>query len=98
MYCVGLPLQPLVQIAAVVDPGDLAQLFFGMRVEIAALALQRVHQQNFGGQARRGDGLVFQELGALEERGLDGHERLRQCERLRHLGCAASPCSFNFSV
>ena len=69
-----LALHPLVQVAAVVDPGDLAQFFVGMRVKIAAVALQGVGQQNFGGEARRGDGFVFQELGALEESGQDGHE------------------------
>jgi hypothetical protein len=35
--------------------------------------MQRVHQQNFGGEARCDDSVVLQELGALQERGLDGH-------------------------
>ncbi len=49
------------------NPGDLAELFLGMRVKIAALALQSVGQQNFGGETRSGDGLLFQKLGALEK-------------------------------
>ncbi len=66
-------LQPLVQIAAVVDPFDLGQFFFRMRVKIDAVALESVSEKHFGGEARRDDGVVLQELGALEERGLDGH-------------------------
>jgi len=68
-----LPLHPLVQIAAVVDPGDLGQLFFGMRVQIASLALQCVGEKNFGGESRSGHGLLFQKLGALEESGQNSH-------------------------
>ena len=55
MYCVGLPLQALVQVAAVVDPLDLGQLMLGMREQINALAPQRVRQQDLRRQSRDGN-------------------------------------------
>jgi hypothetical protein len=67
-----------VEVATVVDPGDLAQLFFGMRVKIAARALQRVCQKNFGCETRSGDRFLFQQFSALEKSGQNGQ--------------AASPC------
>ncbi len=66
-------LHPLVQIAAVMNPGDLGQLFLRMRVKIASLALQCMGKKNFGGKSRSGDSLLFQKLGALEESGQDRH-------------------------
>ena len=62
MYWVGLPLQPLVQVAAVVQPLHFAQFLLGMRVEIHALAAHGVRQQHFGGQPRHGDGGIFQQF------------------------------------
>ncbi len=66
-------LKALVQVAAVVNPGALAEFFVGVRVEIGAVALEGVGEENFGGQARDGDRGVFQQLRALQQSCLDGH-------------------------
>ncbi len=50
-----LALHALVQIAAVVNPPDLAQLFIGMGVEPRPLATDGVGEQHLGGQTRSGD-------------------------------------------
>jgi hypothetical protein len=42
-------LQALVQVAAIVDPGYFGQFFFGVGVEILALAVESVTEQDFGG-------------------------------------------------
>ncbi len=70
----GLTLHPLVQIAAIVQPLHLAEVLFGMGEEVDALAMQRVREQHFGGQARHGHGGIFEERGALEECGLNRHQ------------------------
>ena len=57
-----LAVQAFVQVAAVVNPGDLGQIVIWMRVKIGAIVLERVHQKNFGGEARRDDGFVLEEL------------------------------------
>ena len=67
MYCVGLPLQPLVQVAAVVDPLDLRQFLLGMGEQIDPLAPQRVRQQHFGRQPRDGNAGFLQQACALEQ-------------------------------
>ena len=47
--------EPLVQIAAVVDPAELGEFFLGMREQVDAFAPQRVRQQDLGRQPRNGD-------------------------------------------
>ena len=68
-----LALQALVQVAAVVDPGRSRSVLLRDGRRDSALAVESVGQQNFGGQAGGGDGVFFEELGALEQSGLDGH-------------------------
>ncbi len=60
-----LAFQPLVQIAAIVDPGDLGQLFFRVCIKITAVTLESVSEKHFGGEARSDDGFILQELSAL---------------------------------
>jgi hypothetical protein len=63
-----------VQIAAIVNPSDLGQLIIGVCVKIGAIMLERVHQKNFSRESGRDDGTVLQDLGALDESGVDCHE------------------------
>ena len=60
-----------------------------MREEVDALAVDCVGKQNFGGEAGNGNGGVGEDLRALEERCLNGHEASSPDQRrpggLRHL-------------
>jgi hypothetical protein len=49
------PFEPLVQIAAVVNPFDLGQLVLGMAVKVGAVPPQGVGEQHFGGESWSGD-------------------------------------------
>src|SRR5260370_12107889 len=51
----GLALQPLVQVAAIVQPCHIAQLFIRMRVQVGALAAERISQQHLRSQPPRSD-------------------------------------------
>src|SRR5689334_1341991 len=70
----GLAAEPFVQVAAVVEPLDLTELLFGMRVEVLARYAHGVAEEDFGGQSRDRDIGILQELGPLEECRLDGHK------------------------
>ncbi|HML18676.1 MAG TPA: hypothetical protein VK419_16710, partial [Bryobacteraceae bacterium] len=62
-----LSLQTLVQVTAVVDPPDLAQLVGRMGVQPASLASDRVCEQRLGSQARRRNFLSLEEFLSLEK-------------------------------
>ena len=62
----GLSVQALVQIAAIVQPLDLMQLLLGMRVQINALAVKRMREQQFGREPRNGNGAILQDFHPLE--------------------------------
>ena len=58
----------LVQIAAVVNPGELRQLVRRMSEQIYALALERMGKQDFGGQPRRRDSSFLKKRRPLPKR------------------------------
>ena len=63
----GLAVEPLAQVAAVVNPFDLAQLALAVRVEMRPVAMRCVHQQHLSRQARRRDAAFFKEHNGLGE-------------------------------
>ena len=60
-----LAFQALVQVPAVVDPPDLAQLFIGVGIEPGAFLTDGVRQKNLRGQARSRNLGFFEKLPAL---------------------------------
>ena len=68
-----LALHALVQIAAVVQPLHFAQFLLGMRVKITALHVDRMAQQDTGGEARRQDSDILQQLHPLFESRVERH-------------------------
>jgi hypothetical protein len=72
------------QVAPIVNPPDLAQLFIRVGVEPGALLARRVRQKNLGRETGNRNSGFFEELPALEQRRVDGQ--------------AASLCSLSFSV
>lgn len=71
----GCSVEALMEIAAVVDPPDLAQFVGRMGVEPGSLATDGVGQQDFGGEAGSGNALVFEELLSLEKSGAEVRSR-----------------------
>ena len=92
----GLALDPLMQIAPVVDPPDLDQFVVAVRVEPRAVMARGPHQQDFRGQARLANIGFFEKLLALQKRRADGHVGCQPC-RLDLSACSA-PCSLSFSA
>ena len=68
-----LTVQAFVQIAAVMDPLDFAQLTLAMRIEERALAMQRMGKKYLRRQSWSRDASLLQQLRALEQRLLEGH-------------------------
>jgi hypothetical protein len=68
-----LALQPLVQIASVMEPFELSQLVLGMREKVDALAPQRMAEQDLGGQFRHAYLALAEKLKPLLERDSELH-------------------------
>src|SRR5579864_4063027 len=61
-----------------------------MGVKVGAFPPESMSQQDLGGEAGDGDDTFLEKLGALEERGLDGHVvKMRRVETRRQPGLAA---------
>jgi hypothetical protein len=56
------------QIAAVMNPGELGQLIVGMTDQVNALLPERMGQQNFSGQTRDGNRCFLKKLRPLPKR------------------------------
>src|SRR6185437_805669 len=67
--------QPLIEIAAVVNPCKSCKLVAAVRIQVRAVASQRMREQHFGGQSRRRDAALLENFGALPERGLKSQHR-----------------------
>ena len=67
--------EALMKIAAVVDPPDFAEFVGRMSVEPASFAADGVGEQDFGGEARSGNALVFEEFLSLEKSGAEVRSR-----------------------
>ena len=74
------------QVAAIVQPLDLAEFLFGMCVKVTALAPYRVGKKNFGGQAGFTNAGVPKKFGTL---------RKRRPEVQTTYAAAPSLCSFS---
>jgi hypothetical protein len=61
------------------DPGEFGEFVFGMAVEVWPLAAKRMAEQNFGGETRRGDPVIFEQPRALLDCGAERHA----CRRTR---------------
>jgi hypothetical protein len=78
----------LVQVAAVVDPLDFAEFLLGVRVEVLALAVEGVGEEDFRVQPGLGDGGGGKEICPLPEGRPDVEKPARQ-------STAPSRCSFS---
>src|SRR5579871_2341874 len=52
-----------------------------MGIQVGAVADESLRQKHFGGKARGGNRVVFQQLRALHQSGLDGHGSLISARR-----------------
>jgi hypothetical protein len=64
-----------VQAAAVVQPFQILQFLFGVRVEEHALATQGVREQHLSGEPRNSDAGFLEQANALQQGRLKGHGR-----------------------
>ena len=64
----GLAADALVQVAAVVNPGEFGQFVCGMAEQIDALLTERMRQQDFGRQPRNGNSRFLKKLRPLPKR------------------------------
>ena len=61
----GLPLKALMQVAPVMNPPDLAQLFVRMSIEPCPIVTRGMRQEHLGGETRNPDPGLFEKLPAL---------------------------------
>ena len=70
-----LAVEALAQIASVVNPLDLGQFALGVGIEMGTVAARGVHQQDFGGEARRRNAAFFEERDGLVEGLFEEHRK-----------------------
>ena len=69
----GLAAEPLVQVAAVVQPLHFAQLLLGMGEKVDALDPHGVAEQHFRGEPGHRDSAILEDARALLQRGVHRH-------------------------
>ena len=68
-----LSLQPLMQVAAIMNPLHVLKFPLGMGVEVNPLTMQGVRKKHFGGKPRNRNSGVLQQARPLEQRRLQRH-------------------------